>query len=68
MSPDYNKAPVQVYYGKVGSNLERYGDFSGSDQYDIDSFQIDWDDDQHVTIYARKSISDRSVDIIKIKI
>ena len=63
----YNEFPIQVYYGKNGSDLQKYGEFSGSDQYKMDSFQIIWDDDQHVTINARESINDTPVDTIKIE-
>jgi hypothetical protein len=29
----FDTAPIQVYYGKIGSELQKYGEFSGSDQY-----------------------------------
>lgn len=54
MMRSFDKVPVQIYYGKIGGGLQKYGEFSGNDQYNMDFFQIIWDDDQHATIYARE--------------
>ncbi|WP_312472278.1 hypothetical protein [Neobacillus sp.] len=49
----YDEVPIEVYYGKIGDNLQRYGEFEGGNPNNKNSFQILWKDDQHVSIDAR---------------
>ncbi|NRD81091.1 hypothetical protein HPT25_27750 [Bacillus sp. BRMEA1] len=51
----YNdNVPIQVYYGKVGGKLQKYGEFSGSNPYNISTFNIYWKGDKHVIIYGNQ--------------
>ncbi|AGK52309.1 hypothetical protein [Bacillus sp. 1NLA3E] len=68
MSSDYDKVPIEVYCGEVGSDLQKYGEFSGSDKYQMDFFLFTWDDEQHVTITARENNKNEAVDTMKIEL
>lgn len=48
----YDEVPIEVYYGKMRGNLQKYGEFPGGHPYDMNSFQIIWKDEQHVSIDA----------------
>lgn len=67
MLSEYDKTPIEVYYGKVGGDLQKYGEFSGSDQYKMDFFQISWQNDQYVMISARENYKDEAVNTMKIE-
>ncbi|MCM2535078.1 hypothetical protein NDK43_25490 [Neobacillus pocheonensis] len=48
----YNEVTIEVYYGKIRGDLQKYGEFTGGHPYDMNSIQIILKDDQHVSIDA----------------
>ncbi|GGE59111.1 hypothetical protein [Priestia taiwanensis] len=44
------RSSVRIYYGKRGSVLEKYKEFTLTEMYTPDNFNVDWESDEQVTI------------------
>ena len=62
----YDEVPIEVYYGKIGGNLQKYHEFPGGHPYNMESFQIIWHSDRQATILVRE-YNKRAVDTMEIE-
>ncbi|PLR94624.1 hypothetical protein [Bacillus sp. T33-2] len=62
--PYANNPPVEVYYGKIGSSLQKYDAPYADQQHRMDFFEIIWHDDQHATIHAKQHLGKGSTRLV----